>query len=97
MWESTHLIVFYLEGVGDVDMRTSNLAEFGIGALIAILIFLAPRRPRKPRFKPPPEATEAEITARRQKSWEAYLKERAGGHKMPAADQHPRRFSPPDG
>jgi hypothetical protein len=89
------LIVFYLEGVGDVDMRTSNLAEFGIGALIAILIFLAPRRPRKPRFKPPPEATEAEITARRQKSWEAYLKERAGGHKIAAADQHPRRF-PPD-
>jgi hypothetical protein len=96
VWESTHLIVFYLEGWEIKNMRTSNLIEFGIGALIVILMFLAPSRPRKPRFKPPREPTEAEVTARRQKSWEAYLKERAGGHKMPAADQHPQRFIPPD-
>jgi hypothetical protein len=76
-------------------MRTSSLIQFGVGALLVILIFLPRRRPKKPRFKRPPEPTEAEVTARRQKSWEAYLIERAGGHKTPPAEQQPRDFPPP--
>jgi hypothetical protein len=78
-------------------MRTSSLVQFGIGAMLIILIFLPRRRRRKPRFKPRPEATEAEITAKRQKIWEAYLKERAGGHQAPPADERPRMPRPPDG
>jgi hypothetical protein len=78
-------------------MRTSSFVQFGIGALLIILIFLASRRRRKPRFKPWPEPTEAEINAKRQKSWEAYLKERSGGYKAPVDDQHPPKFRPPDG
>jgi hypothetical protein len=78
-------------------MRTSSLIQFGIGALLVILIFLSRRRRRRPRFKPRPEPTEAEITARRQKIWEAYLKERAGGHQAPPADERSQRLRPPDG
>jgi hypothetical protein len=95
VWESTHLIVFYLVGVGDRDMRTSSLVQFGIGALIVILIFLSRRR-RKPRFKLRPAPTEAEITAKRQKNWEAYLIERGGGHQTPPAEKQPKEFPPPD-
>jgi hypothetical protein len=76
-------------------MRTSSLVQFGIGALIVILLFLPMRRSRRPQFKPRPEPTEAEMAARRQKSWDAYLKERAGGDKTPLAQ--PRDLRPPDG
>ena len=91
------MIVFYLGEVGDKDMRTSSLVQFGIGALIVVLILLPAWRPREPRFKPRPEPTDAEITAKRQKSWEAYLKERAGGHQAPHADEGPQGGGqPPD-
>jgi hypothetical protein len=78
-------------------MRTSSLVQFGIGALIVILLFLPARRARKPRFRPKPEPTEGEMAARRQKSWDAYLKERAGGDKTPLAQPQPRDLRPPDG
>jgi hypothetical protein len=97
MWESPHLIVFYLEGVGDRNMRTSSIVQFGIGALIVILLFLPARRARKPRFKPRPEPTEAEMAARRQKNWETYLKERDGGGKTPPAEPQPRDRRAPGG
>lgn len=84
-------------GVGDRNMRTSSFVQFGIGALIVILPFLPIRRARKPRFKPRPEPTEAEMAARRQKGWDAYLKERAGGDKTPPAAPQPRDRRPPDG
>src|ERR1700722_2077377 len=97
MWESPHLIVFFLEGVGDRNMRTSSLVQFGIGALIVILLLLPARRARKPRFKPRPEATEGEMAVSRQKSRDAYPKERAGGDKTPPAEAQPRDLRPPDG
>jgi hypothetical protein len=97
MWKSPHLIVFYLEGVGDRNMRTSSLFQFGVGAVIVILLFLPIRRSREPRFKPRPEPTEAEMAARRQKSWDAYLKERAGGDKTPPAEPQPRDCRSPNG
>ena len=78
-------------------MRTASLVQFGIGALIVILLFLPARRARKPQFGPKPEPTEAEMAARRQKSWETYLKERAGGDKIPPAESQPRDRRPPDG
>jgi hypothetical protein len=78
-------------------MRTSSLVQFGIGALIVILLFLPIRRSRRPQSKPRPEPTEAEMAARRQKSWDAYLKERAGGAKIPPAEPQPRDRRPPNG
>jgi hypothetical protein len=56
---------------------------------------LPSRRPKKPRFKPRKEPTEAEVAAMRQKSWEAYLKERAGGHRTPPPGPPPREGGPP--
>ena len=90
------MIVFYHSEVGDKNMRTSSLVQFGIGALIALLFLLPVRRPRAPRFGPRPEPTDAELTAKRQKSWEAYLKERAGGHQTPHVDDSRQEDLPAD-
>jgi hypothetical protein len=77
-------------------MQTSDLLEFGSCAIVVILIFLPQRRPRKPRFRPRSEPTDAEINERRQACWEAYLDERAGTHKTQPAEQQPSE-RPPDG
>jgi len=77
-------------------MQTSTLVDFLFSALIVILVALSGRRRKKPRYKRRPEPTDAEIRAKRLQIWEAYLKERAGGHPAPGTED-PRRSPPYDG
>lgn len=63
-------------------MQTKAAIVSGIAALIVAALFYACARKPRERYSQP-KATDAEIVAKRLKSWEAYAKERAGSHTPP--------------